>query len=109
MHRSTCSTATGAVVGTLAAVPFDAELLGDRVRAADGTWVGGEAVLSVDGAIPQTTTCCTSEFWALDPVAQRWRKFAAGALVWVGAGDVVYMWTGEELDPEGFVAYRMHP
>ena len=71
--------------------------------------VGGEAVLSVDGVIPQSDTCCTSGFWALDPVAQRWRQFAAGALVWEAAGDVVFTWTGEQVDPEGFVAYRMHP
>lgn len=99
----------GRVVGTLPAVPIDAELPRDQVRVVEGTWVGGEAVLHLSGVDPQTGTCCTGEYWALDPVTERWRQFAVGALDWAAAGDVVFMWTGEQVDPEGFVAHRMQP
>jgi hypothetical protein len=48
-----------------------------------------------------------TEFWALDPVAQRWRQFAdLDALRWVAAGDVLFTFTAAEVHAEGFVAHR---
>ena len=68
---------TGNRVGHLPGQPGEVDVFGDRV-AADGIWVGDEALFWIRGADSSLPQDGTTEAWALNPATQTWRPLPAG-------------------------------
>jgi hypothetical protein len=98
----------GRIVGSLPAPPLDPKHFGSASFVRSAMWVGGEAVLVVHG-INDGGPCCYPEVWALDPVAEQWHQLPEYEQVTaLAAGDVLFTWPRDMVDPYGFVAYRIH-